>query len=165
MHQRMLASDGDRERAVDILKEAYTQGRLRPEEYDERVGRAYQARTYDDLDRVTADIPHPAAPPYPQPPFPPAPLPPPPVFVPAVRPANTAATASLVCGVFAVFTLGATAIPAVICGHVAKTQIRRTGESGDGQATAGLILGYACLAVITAFIALVAAFIATAPGP
>ncbi|WP_335978275.1 DUF1707 and DUF4190 domain-containing protein [Streptomyces sp. CA2R106] len=156
----MLASDGDRERAVDILKEAYTQGRLRPEEYDERVGRAYQARTYDDLDRITADIPHPAAPPYPLPP--PAPAP---VFVPEVRRTNTAATASLVCGVLAAFTLGATAIPAVICGHVAKTQIRRTGESGDGQATAGLILGYACLAVITAFIALVVAFIATAPGP
>ena len=40
-----------------------------------------------------------------------------------------------------VFTLGITAIPAVILGHFARGQIRRNGERGDGMATAGLVLG------------------------
>lgn len=37
---------------------------------------------------------------------------------------------------------------AVITGHVAKNQIKQTGESGDGQATAGLIMGYIGLALV-----------------
>ena len=40
------------------------------------------------------------------------------------------------------FTLGLTAIPAVMLGHVARGQIRRTGEAGDGLALTGLILGW-----------------------
>ena len=35
-----------------------------------------------------------------------------------------------------------TAIPAVILGHLARAQIKRTGERGDGMAIAGLVLGY-----------------------
>ncbi len=31
---------------------------------------------------------------------------------------------------------------AIAMGHIAKSQIRQTGEDGDGLATAGLILGY-----------------------
>jgi hypothetical protein len=33
-------------------------------------------------------------------------------------------------------------IPAVVCGHMARHQIRRTGEQGAGMALAGLILGW-----------------------
>jgi hypothetical protein len=42
-----------------------------------------------------------------------------------------------------------TAIPAVICGHVARARIRKSGGAlgGLGLATAGLILGYIALAV------------------
>ena len=36
---------------------------------------------------------------------------------------------------------------AVIFGHVARSQIRRTREQGDGLAVAGLVLGYIGLAV------------------
>jgi hypothetical protein len=35
---------------------------------------------------------------------------------------------------------------AVICGHMAHSQIKRTGEAGAGMATAGLVLGYIHLA-------------------
>ncbi len=37
-----------------------------------------------------------------------------------------------------------TAIPAVICGHIARRQIRESGgrQTGDGMAIAGLITGY-----------------------
>lgn len=31
---------------------------------------------------------------------------------------------------------------AIVFGHMAKSQIKRTGEDGDGLATAGLVLGY-----------------------
>lgn len=49
---------------------------------------------------------------------------------------NPWAIASLVLG------LCATAIFAVITGHVALSQIKRTGERGTGLAIAGLVLGY-----------------------
>src|SRR5213592_1866345 len=40
-----------------------------------------------------------------------------------------------------------TAIPAVICGHIARSKIRKSGGAlgGKGIATAGLILGYIAL--------------------
>ena len=37
---------------------------------------------------------------------------------------------------------------AITLGHVAKSQIARTGESGDGLATAGLVIGYASIALL-----------------
>jgi hypothetical protein len=60
---------------------------------------------------------------------------------PPVRATNGLAIAALVCGV-AQFVTGVAFIPAIICGHLARRQIRRTGEQGDGMAVAGLILGY-----------------------
>ena len=60
---------------------------------------------------------------------------------PPVPPTNGLAIASLVCGVGA-FIIGLSFIPAIICGHIARRQIRRTGEQGGGMALAGLILGY-----------------------
>ena len=48
---------------------------------------------------------------------------------------NTLAIVSLVLAFF--ISLGA-----VICGHIALGQIKRTGENGRGLAIAGLILGY-----------------------
>ena len=41
---------------------------------------------------------------------------------------------------------------AVITGHMARGQIRRTGEAGKGLATAGLILGYIHLALSVVFV-------------
>ena len=54
---------------------------------------------------------------------------------------NALAIAALVCGVVQ-FVTGLTFIPAIILGHMARGQIRRTGEQGGGLALAGLILGY-----------------------
>jgi Domain of unknown function (DUF4190) len=47
-----------------------------------------------------------------------------------------------VLGVAEFFTMGLTAIPAIICGHMAKREMRQTGQRGDGLATSGLVLGY-----------------------
>jgi hypothetical protein len=63
-----------------------------------------------------------------------------PPYAPAPR-ANGLAVAALVCGI-ATFVVGLTFVPAIICGHLARRQIRRTGERGDGMALGGLILGY-----------------------
>lgn len=41
---------------------------------------------------------------------------------------------------------------AIVCGHIARRQIRTTGEQGDGLALAGLILGYAFTAFIVLFV-------------
>lgn len=40
-----------------------------------------------------------------------------------------------------------TSVAAIVCGHVARAQIRRTGEQGAVTALTGLVLGY----VLTAF--------------
>jgi hypothetical protein len=62
-------------------------------------------------------------------------------YYPPARSTNGLALAALICGI-AQFAVGVTFIPAIICGHLARRQIRRTGEAGDGMALAGLILGY-----------------------
>jgi hypothetical protein len=53
----MRASDDDREQVVDRLRAALEEGRLRMEEFTERVGLAYQAITYGDLAKLHADLP------------------------------------------------------------------------------------------------------------
>jgi hypothetical protein len=62
---------------------------------------------------------------------------------------NTLALVSLISGIASwviVPIIGA--IVAVITGHMAKREIRRTGEQGDTLATVGLVLGYLHLAVV-----------------
>jgi hypothetical protein len=133
-HASMRASSADRERAVDVLKAGFTEGRLTQDEYNDRMGRAYAARTYGDLAALTADLPAGASP---MPAWPvPAYQPPPPSGT------NSLAIASMVLGVAEFFTGGLTAIPAVICGHIARRQMKQTAQRGDGLATSGLVLGY-----------------------
>ncbi|WP_374109264.1 DUF1707 domain-containing protein [Micromonospora sp. MH99] len=59
---RMRAADADREMVADRLRAALGEGRLDLHEYDERVQRAYAARTYAELDALLTDLP-PVAPP------------------------------------------------------------------------------------------------------
>jgi hypothetical protein len=60
-----LASSADRERAVGVLRAGFTEGRLTQDELDDRVARAYAARTYGQLWELTSDLPAGALP-YPQ---------------------------------------------------------------------------------------------------
>lgn len=55
----MRASDADRTAVAQRLKGAVDEGRLGLGDYDERLQQAYAARTYAELDRVTADLPAP----------------------------------------------------------------------------------------------------------
>jgi Domain of unknown function (DUF1707)/2TM domain len=63
----LRASDADRERVVRLLRDAHAEGRLTAEEFDERLDRAYAARTYADLDGLTGDLPIPPRPATPVP--------------------------------------------------------------------------------------------------
>jgi Domain of unknown function (DUF1707)/Domain of unknown function (DUF4190) len=145
----LRASTADRERAVDVLKAGYAEGRLTKDEYDARAGQAFTARTLGELARITADLPggHPAAPAWP-----------------TARPrTNALAVASLACGVGQPFTGFLSTIPAIVLGHMARREIRRTGEDGAGLATAGLVLGWSgailillALLLLVALVALVA---------
>src|SRR5690242_4075136 len=56
----LRASDGDRERAVETLRHAASDGQLTVDELEERVSAAYAARTRRELDLLTADVSAPA---------------------------------------------------------------------------------------------------------
>ncbi len=139
----MRVSHAERERAVDVLKAGFAEGRLPQPEYEERITRAYQAQTYGELQVLVGDLPQG---PLAQPQFAPRPVAPmvPQTFLPASARTNGSATGALVCGILGTM-VGVTAIPAVILGHKARGEIRRTGEQGDGMAIAGLVLGYGVL--------------------
>jgi hypothetical protein len=55
----LRASDADRERVADILREALAEGRLDMAEFEERLEATYKARTYGDLAPITRDLPAP----------------------------------------------------------------------------------------------------------
>jgi hypothetical protein len=147
----LRASDADRERAADILKAAFAEGRLSRDEFEERTEQVYRSRTYAELAAHTADLPA----------GPLGALPPSRAAWPAERsravwpaeqprpPVNTLAVASLVCA----FIPGITWIAAIITGVIARRQIRETGERGDGVATAGIVLGGFFLMVALLYLA------------
>src|SRR5215472_4113775 len=53
----LRASDADRERIADILRQAAGDGRLTMEELDERLDSVYAAKTYAELEPITKDLP------------------------------------------------------------------------------------------------------------
>jgi hypothetical protein len=146
---KLRAADADRDRVAGMLGTAYSEGRLSKDEYDARLETALSARTYADLDQVVSDLP---------------------VRVTAPRPVtqragtNGYAIASFACGL-GQFMVGPLAtIPAIVFGHMARSQIRRTGEQGAGLALVGLLLGWG--AVLLGIIGLLAAvaFLANTGG-
>ncbi len=54
---RIRASDEDRESAVEVLRDAFSVGRLDLEEFDERTTSAYSAKTWGELRALTDDLP------------------------------------------------------------------------------------------------------------
>ncbi|MEV7399233.1 DUF1707 domain-containing protein [Streptomyces sp. NPDC091267] len=51
------ASDADRDRIADILREAMAEGRLTAEEHGERVDAVYRAKTVGELEPLVRDLP------------------------------------------------------------------------------------------------------------
>ncbi|OKK19678.1 hypothetical protein AMK16_16590 [Streptomyces sp. CB00455] len=58
----LRASDADRERVVDRLRDAVAEGRLDMDEFGERLEAAYKSRTYAELQPLTRDLPAASAP-------------------------------------------------------------------------------------------------------
>jgi Domain of unknown function (DUF1707) len=56
-YSNLRASHADREQVLDMVKAAFVQGRLAKDEFDVRVSRVLAARTYADLNALTADMP------------------------------------------------------------------------------------------------------------
>ena len=132
---QMRTSDVDRDRVVERLSVAFGEGRLSKDEYDGRLENALSARTYADLDQLVTDLPAARA-----------------TAVTSVAKTNGFALASLICGL-APFIFGPpAAIPAIVFGHVARHQIKRTGEQGAGLALAGLILGWVTVILVIVLI-------------
>ncbi len=162
----MRSSTADRERAIDVLKAAFAEGRLSRDEFEERSARVYRSLTYAELAALTADLPagplgaiahpgliHPglaqpgmiqpglAQPGMIQPvPFPAA--------VPR-RPVNSLAVAALICSLIPGFPAAA----AVVTGVVARRQIRESGERGEGVAAVAIVVGTISLLAFLLYLA------------
>jgi hypothetical protein len=143
----MRATDADRDNVHEVLRAAYADGRLTWDEFDTRSSELVVAKTYDELSALTRDLRKPV-------PYQPAPNP---ILVRSST--NTLAGVSLGFGIGQIFFWGIGSLVAIVCGHVARSQIRKTGEAGDGMAQAGLVLGYLGLAIpiVTAALIVLAA--------
>ncbi|GHI89475.1 DUF1707 SHOCT-like domain-containing protein [Streptomyces xanthophaeus] len=53
----LRASDADRDRVVERLRDAVAEGRLDMDEFEERLEAAYKSRTYAELEPLTRDLP------------------------------------------------------------------------------------------------------------
>jgi Domain of unknown function (DUF1707) len=53
----LRASDADRDKVLDRLRQACAEGRIVAHELEDRIARALRAETYGDLDAVVADLP------------------------------------------------------------------------------------------------------------
>lgn len=154
---RLRAGHADRERAIDVLKAAFAEGRLDQEEYTERVGQAHAARTYGELAALTSDLPvgplgslMPVSPPAPVPSLlPMAPLPQPPQrrAVEARRDQSGGNGVAVISLLFAILALGISsafllAVPAMLGGVIALTA---PGRRGRWMAFAAIALGLLAL--------------------
>jgi hypothetical protein len=54
---RLRASDADRERTAELLREHHAVGRLTAEEFDGRLEKVFTARTVGELNALLADMP------------------------------------------------------------------------------------------------------------
>jgi hypothetical protein len=68
-------------------------------------------------------------------------------------PVNSTAVAALTCGVAVFLTMGLTGVPAIVLGHRARREVRRTGHRGDSLALTGVALGWAGVALLAVLFA------------
>ncbi|MFF2547188.1 DUF1707 and DUF4190 domain-containing protein [Kitasatospora sp. NPDC058063] len=133
----MRAGHADRDRTLDVLKAAFAEGRLSVQEYEQRHEAVAAAQTYGQLAVLVADLPSGPMTAPPAAAGPPVPATfmavPPPV---QARPTNVLAVVSLVA------SLVGLSAPAVITGHIARSEIRRRNMDGDWAAVLGLVIGY-----------------------
>lgn len=136
----LRASTTDQDRALQVLKASFVEGRLTKDELDLRAGQVFVARYFAELMAITSDLPagpfgrlpaHPVTPAFPR--------------------TSRLAVAALACACAAPVTAGITAIPAIIFGHLARRRISRTGEVGAAAATAALVIGWLAVLIAAAW--------------
>jgi hypothetical protein len=148
----MRAADADRERATDVLRAAFAEGRLTKDEYDQRVALACASRTYGELAAITDDLPV----------GPLGALALGQVLVPQRPPMNGRAIASLICGLL---PTPITSVLAISLATSARQEIKATGERGMAAADAGLALGlFFSVAMAIWFVALLLVMAASGGG-
>jgi hypothetical protein len=155
----LRAGHADRERAIDVLKAAFAEGRLDQDEYVDRVGQVQVSRTYAELGALIADLPvgpfgtlapaPPAGPDAGPGPLPlPAPPSPPPTEPRLPLPPRTSMTplviAALIAGIM-VPTIAIPAVAVVICINMARGGLARERLR---LATAGVILALLIVAAL-----------------
>jgi hypothetical protein len=142
--ESMRAADADRERATDIVKAAFAEGRLDQAEHRRRLDAILSARTYGELHRQIQDLPIGPVPPAVRLPTPVEPA----QFNPWARYApvprrrtEPLAIASIILAGLVPFTWGVTSIPALVTGQMALARIKRSGDEGRGIAITGVVVG------------------------
>jgi hypothetical protein len=145
----LRSAQADRERAVDVLKAAFAEGRLDQDEYTDRVGQAHASRTYAELAALTADLPVGPLGTLAMAPLgtlaavsPSSRVAPPPA-VDTVKPVSPLAVISLIFGLVAIALPGvvASALAAVLTSIMALLRIGMGDQRGRGVALAGGALG------------------------
>ncbi len=143
----LRASAADRDRALEMLKTGFAEGRLSKDELEERAGQLHEPRTYADLAALTADLPAavaavPAVPEW---------------ASPAKAPqhqVNPLALAAVICALIP----GVPAAASIVMGLAARRQIRETGERGAGVAAAAIAIGSFSLSAFLLFLVMAAIF-------
>ena len=69
---------------------------------------------------------------------------------------NVLAIVSLVASLVGFVTAGLGSVAAIVCGHIALRQIKKSKETGSGIALAGLIIGYFVVALVAVLFIIIA---------
>lgn len=156
-YSQMRPGHADRDKVVERLQEAFADGRLGDEEYDERLQRALSAKTFGELAELTRDIPGER---LPQPMS--GRFPVPVGRRPDMRPVASAALAGV--GFFGFGPLGW--IPAVVLGHQALRSLPKNDDRRP-LAVLGVALGWAGigLMVLAMLVFLTVAVAGASGGP
>jgi hypothetical protein len=101
--------------------------------------------------------------PDPDHPLGPPPYPPPPYQhpypYPVARPTNNLAIAAMVVSLASLFTCPLVGAVGIYLGNRARTEIRTSGEQGEGMAQAGVIVGWIAIALSVAWVCFFALFV------
>lgn len=76
---------------------------------------------------------------------------------------NTLALVAMILSLVGIVS-GATAIGGIVCGHIALSQLKRTGENGRGMALTGVIVGYVIVGLWALFIVAYIVFLVVVLG-
>lgn len=141
-HSQMRPGHADRDKVIDRLQEAFADGRLADEEYEERLQRALTVKTFGELSALTRDLPGDRLPQPMSGRFP----------VPTTRRPDMRPVASAALGGAGFFGFGPlTWIPALVLGHQALRSLPK-GDDRRPLAVIGVALGWAGMALMVLFI-------------